>query len=80
MKEVIRYICETCNKEYDSKHQCKQCEKSHKNCKKETKLVQGVCYFPAYEDEKGYPKRMEIKFHDGKKFMYCRDPNYVYFD
>lgn len=59
MKEVKHYICDICHTEYNSKCQCEQCEKSHKNISQT-------------QNKKGYPHKIDVEFEDGSVLTYKR--------
>lgn len=68
MKEIKRYVCETCNTEYKEKSACERCEKTH--CKP-TKIINAK-YISVNNNLKGYPTSITVKMEDGTEQIYKR--------
>ena len=68
MKEVKHYICDICNTEYNSKHQCEKCEKSHKK----TVKIKAAHYISVTQNQKGYPQKIDVEFENGEVLTYKR--------
>ena len=68
MKEIKRYVCETCNTEYKEKSACQKCEKTH--CKPVE--ISKAKYIPIANNLKGYPVSITVKMEDGTEQIYKR--------
>lgn len=68
MKERVRYVCEICHTEYNSKSSASQCEETHV-----TKLkITDKRYVPFDSDNSGFPIRITVVDDKGKKAIYKR--------
>ena len=68
MKEIMYYMCEVCNTEYDNKQKATDCEQHHKQIKKIIKCK----YTAKSNDNTGLPSCIIVEFNNEEKASYIR--------